>query len=136
MSALGGKRTFAICVTSQRAIIDRQALAPILGGVIRLLILMLCALGLALSPLTASSAGAPTSSMPGCTMGGEMPDMPADHSTMDCCTPACQAPASPAMLPLQDLAADPAVATAGPTERATRQLTSLVSSGLDPPPRL
>ncbi len=97
---------------------------------------MLTALGLALSPVTASAAGAPTSGMPGCTMGGEMPDMPADHSDMDCCTPACQAPASPAMLLLQDLAAEPAVTAAEPIARAMKQLTSLASSGLDPPPRL
>jgi hypothetical protein len=102
--------------------------------VIRLLISMLCALGLALAPVTAEAA-AKAGSMPGCTMGKEMPRKAADHGKIDCCTPACQAPSAPALLP-------------NSTEEATSQphamifavapvkeLASIPSTGLDPPPR-
>ncbi len=102
----------------------------------KLLLSLLCVLGLSLSSVTASAAGTPTSSTPGCTMGGEMPDMPPDHSTMDCCTATCQAPSSAALLPMQSAASDlDLLGKAEPSGGPAKQLTSVASSGLDPPPR-
>ena len=69
-------------------------------------------------------------------MDGKMPSKTADHMKMDCCTPACQAPASAALLPTRQ--------TAGLVEldRSTllqsapvKELASVLNSGLDPPPR-
>ena len=97
---------------------------------------MLCALGLAFAPVAASGAVQPATSMPECTMsGGEMPDMPSDHSKMDCCTPACQAPAPAALLPVPD--AELTDYSHGPklSWAPVKELASLRSSGLDPPPR-
>jgi hypothetical protein len=118
------------------AFIDRQALARIFAHVLRLLISMLCALGLAFAPVSAGATLLSSDSMPGCTMGKDMPKRSGDHSTMSCCTPACQAPSSAALLPGRDSAA----ATDGPSvtkfSRAPAQeLASIPSSGLDPPPR-
>ena len=104
---------------------------------IRLLILMLCALGLGFAPVTANAAAAPSTGMPGCTIdGNHMPDIPADHSKMGCCTPACQALSSPALLPSRGatLATDFGAAlklVMAPVE----ELASASGSGLDPPPR-
>jgi hypothetical protein len=105
--------------------------------VIRLFIALMCAIGLALSPVATAAAVAAPATMADCGMKGGMPDMPADHSKMDCCTPACQAPASAALLPEPDRTTDNLTDErelhAGPT---VRELESLPRSGLDPPPRL
>lgn len=105
--------------------------------VIRLFIALLCALALGLSPVAATAAAAAPGGMPGCTMTGEMPDMPADHAKMDCCTPACQAPASAALLPQRDggsddLSAERQLHASAPVKK----LRSFAPTGLDPPPRL
>ena len=109
-----------------------------MASMTRLLIALLCAFGLALAPTSAGAAGAPSSGMPGCAMGGkQMPNMPVKHSRMDCCTPACQAPSpSAALLPTMNPAP-----TVQPLNRATvsgsptKELSSIAGSGLDPPPR-
>lgn len=104
--------------------------------VMRLLLSMLCALGLAFAPVAASGAVQSLTSMPECTTaGGEMPDMPSDQSKMDCCTPACHAPAPATVLPVPD--AGLADYPHGPklSWAPVKELGSLRSSGLDPPPR-
>lgn len=69
-------------------------------------------------------------------MGGEMPDMPADHSKMGCCTPACQAPSSAAFLAKQETGLASALTRKVKLVWApSRELVSAVGSGLDPPPR-
>ena len=96
---------------------------------------MLCALGLALAPVTASAAVAQTNGMPGCTMDGKMPSKSVDHAKMDCCTPACQAPSSAALL--SDGMAAPSIPS-GNAELSwapAKELASFTASGLDPPPR-
>ena len=108
---------------------------PYSDGVIRLFIIVLCALGLAFSPAATSGAVAAPTGMPGCTMG-HMPAKPADHSKMDCCTAACQMTA-PALLP--ELIADAAPLKTNGALRdraAVKDLASFTASGLDPPPRL
>ena len=103
---------------------------------IRFILALLCAVGLALSPTVTSGAIAAPATMPGCTMGEHMPPKPADHSKMDCCTPACQISAAAAMLPER-------AATAGPLKMKAplrmnapaKELASFTASGLDPPPR-
>ena len=112
-------------------------MSPILTRVIRLLILMLCALGLGFVPVTANAAGSPSTGMPGCTMdGNHMPDIPADHSKMGCCTPACQAPSSAALLPNRDaVLATGFGATLKLAMAPVEELASASGSGLDPPPR-
>lgn len=114
--------------------IDRQGFQLILNGVIRHLLALLCAIGLAVSPLAVVPASA--AQMSDCTMGGDMPDMPADHSKMDCCTPACHVPSASALLPRLD--ADVADAPAPQQllgSAPVKQLESILASGLDPPPR-
>lgn len=108
----------------------------ILGGVIRLLISLLCALGLALAPVTAIAATATMNGTPGCTMGGHMPAKPADHSKMDCCTPACQMSAPAAMIAEPVAASEPLLHDRDLVASApAKELASVHSSGLDPPPR-
>lgn len=104
-------------------------------AVIRLIISLLCALGLAFAPVTAGAAPA-SGSMPGCTMGKEMPRKTADQGKMDCCAPACQAPSATALLPNRD-GTEAVVAATGPklAWAPAKELASLPSSGLDPPPR-
>jgi hypothetical protein len=75
--------------------------------------------------------------MTGCDMKGEMPKAPADHAKKDCCVPACQASASAAFLPQ---GGDGSAAFA-PEARLhitvpAKELASVPSSGLDPPPKL
>ncbi len=117
--------------------IDRQPSPPILARVIRLFISVLCALGLAMSPLAAANAAfAPSGGMPGCTMDGKAPMKSSDHSKMDCCGIACQAPPWAAMLPRKD--AQGIVHTVRTTKLVAapvKELASVASSGLDPPPR-
>ena len=110
---------------------------PYFDPVIRLVLAVLCALGVALGPLATSGAIAGQAAMPGCKMGGHMPAKPADHSKMDCCTPACQV-TSPAIL-LPDRATDSsAIVADGALHDRTivPELASFSPSGLDPPPRL
>lgn len=109
---------------------------PIFRRVIRLLISIVCVLGLAFTPVAANAAAAPSSDMPGCTMDGKMPSKAADHAKMDCCTPACHAPSASALLPNQDGAVAEALAPAQVVAWApAKQLESILASGLDPPPR-
>jgi hypothetical protein len=102
--------------------------------VIRLIISVLCALGLAFSPVTAE-ASALAGSMPGCAMGKEMPNKGADHGKMDCCTPACQLTAAPALLPNSTAREPTRPAAMIFTATAVKELASVPSTGLDPPPR-
>ena len=103
-------------------------------SVIRLLIGVLCALGLAIAP-----AGATTMSsdvMVGCTMGKQMPKKAAEHEKMDCCTPTCQVPAASALLPVTLAAAKASGhSTMKLAWALAKELTSFRNSGLDPPPR-
>ena len=120
---------------------SRTGLTPLISPtyfvlVIRFVIAVLCALGLALSPAAANGAIAAPAATTNCTMGGHMPVKPVDHSKMDCCTPACPM-AAPALLP--ERVADAAVRNSkiglhdiGPV----KELASFTASGLDPPPRL
>jgi len=104
---------------------------------VRLVLALLCAVGLALSPAVTAGAAAASGAMPGCTMDGHMPAKPAGHSKMDCCTPACQITAAAALLPERN--ADTAPMTAigeSPDSSVARELASFTPSGLDPPPRL
>lgn len=110
---------------------------PYLDRVIRFFLAVLCSLGLALSPAVTSGAIASPTAMPGCTMDGHMPAKSADHSKMECCTPACQLSSAAALLP------EPSTASLvqkrdGTLQvlAATKQLASFLASGLDPPPRL
>jgi hypothetical protein len=101
---------------------------------IRLIVSILCAVGLALAPATAEAA-AMAGSMPGCTMGKEMPAKSTDRGNMDCCTPACQVSA-PALLPNstgEEASSQPERArfAAAPEKK----LASVPATGLDPPPR-
>ena len=107
------------------------------ASVIRLFLAILCSLGLVLSPAATSGAFAASNAMPGCTMDGHMPAKSADHSKMECCTPACQLSSAAALLP------EPSTASLvqkrdGTLQvlAATKQLASFLASGLDPPPRL
>jgi hypothetical protein len=105
--------------------------------VTRLFIALLCAIGLAFAPVAAAAAAAAPNAMPGCTMKGEMPSKPVDHSKMACCTPACQAPTSAALLPDRDRASD--LSLGGGDLHASapaKKLASFAPTGLDPPPRL
>ena len=103
---------------------------------IRLLVSLFVALGLTLSPAGASTVQPAAEVMADCDMQGGMPDMPAHESKMACCTPACQAPSSPALLPNEKAA--PAAGVTGSSQRIwtpVKELTGIKSSGLDPPPR-
>ena len=103
---------------------------------VRLMISILCALGLAFAPVTAGAGAQPTNGMPGCTMNGKMPNKPVDHAKKDCCTPACQAPSSAALLPSKNTAGEiGAVRSALLISAPTRELASAPTTGLDPPPR-
>lgn len=105
--------------------------------VIRLFISLLCALGLALSPVGAASAAPAPAAMADCAMKGDMPAKPADGGKMSCCTPACQAPAPSVLLPEPERAANDLTAKRDLLVGASaEELKSLLRSGLDPPPRL
>lgn len=106
---------------------------------IRLLIGIVVALGLALAPAAAEAGVAVASNASACAMGRAMsdqPDMPANRSKMACCTIACESPPSATFLPANRMAA-PVEKPGGANLSwgAGRQLTSLASSALDPPPR-
>lgn len=105
----------------------------ILVRVIRLLISMLCALGLAFAPVAANATAAPPENMAGCTMGKDMPKP--INGKMDCCVPACQSTTS-ALVP--EKATDGAAVQIDCSQLAwtpVKELTGIVNSGLDPPPR-
>jgi hypothetical protein len=110
-------------------------LLPILRRVIRLLISILCAVGLALTPVTVSATAAPSSDMAACTMNGQMPAKPADHSKMECCTPACQASSSAALLPSREAGSGAHATATMNVFLSVKELAGVTSSGLDPPPR-
>lgn len=102
---------------------------------IRLLISILCALGLAFAPVAANAAATAAESMAGCTMGKEMPAKPA-NAKMDCCTPTCQAPSSTALLPDErDGGAVDLIKRVQLAWTPVKELDGITSSGLDPPPR-
>lgn len=102
--------------------------------VIKLLISIFCALLLTFAPVTASAAPMAPDEMRGCTMAGKMPAKPG-HSKVDCCTSACVAQ-SPALLPDKETAERLQVArTASLFPAPVKELVSIASSGLDPPPR-
>ena len=102
----------------------------------RLFIAILCALGLAISPVTTSGAFAAAGAMPGCTMDGHMSGKSSHHSKMDCCTAVCQmtgaALVPPQLAEQEQLKCDGAVHDRAPAKK----LASYIASGLDPPPRL
>lgn len=110
---------------------------PYFDRVIRLIIAVLCAVGLALTPVGTSAAAAAAPNISGCTMDQQqMPAMPIDHSKMDCCTPACQVAAA-AFLPDRTTTAAPIAPDCALHDRAAaKELASFRASGLDPPPRL
>ena len=101
---------------------------------IRLLLALLSAFALALSPVSATAAA--PASMADCGMKGEMPAKP-HHSKMDCCTPACQASSAAAMLPQRGEASDGVSHERAPLSTIpVKRLISFAPTGLDPPPRL
>lgn len=118
------------------------ALKGICTDMVRFLIGIVVALGLVVAPTAAEARAVLAGGGPECAMDRAMPampampDMPADHSKMACCTIACQVPASAALLPMKGAATLPEL---GDGMRlawsATKRLTSLISPGLDPPPR-
>lgn len=97
--------------------------------------MVLCALGLAISPVAARAELAAPGAMSACALDGHMPARTADHSRMDCCTPACQASPAAALVP--DGTADASlVPTAALHDRAgAKALASFTAGGPDPPPR-
>lgn len=105
----------------------------------RLLIGMVVALGLALAPAAAEAGAAIASNELACAMAKAMPDqpdMPANRSKIASCMIACQILPSAALLPAKQTA----VSAVGPSSAhlswgAVRQLRSFASSALDPPPR-
>ncbi|MES2326225.1 MAG: hypothetical protein V4499_02690 [Pseudomonadota bacterium] len=108
----------------------------ILISVIRLLLALLSALALTLSPVAASAAAAAPAAMANCGMKGEMPAKP-DHAKMDCCTPACQASSAAALLPISTEGADGVNHERAPLATIpAKELISFAPTGLDPPPRL
>ena len=109
--------------------------APYFSRVIRLVIAVLCALGLAFSSAATTGAIAAPTAMPGCRMDGHMPAKPADHAKMDCCTVVCQM-ASPALMPERTADRAPLKSNGSPHDRAAaKELVSFTASALDPPPR-
>ena len=104
---------------------------------IRFILAALVTIGLALgAPATSGAIAGPATTMPGCTMAGHVPAKPANHSKMDCCTPACPISAAAALLPERTASAAPLDRNAVRRERtAWRESPSFSPSGLDPPPR-
>lgn len=102
----------------------------------RLLLAFLCSLGLAFSSMAATAASLPGNAMADCTMRKEMPDMPANHSKMECGMPACHAPSAAAVLQQPGSGADEDLADkADLAWTPSKELLSTAGSGLDPPPR-
>jgi hypothetical protein len=109
---------------------------PYFDPVIRLFLAVLCALGLAFAPVTAIAATATMNGTAGCTMDRHLPAKPSDHSKMDCCTPACQMAAPAALLPERASISDALPHDRGLVASApAKELASVASSSLDPPPR-
>jgi hypothetical protein len=117
--------------------IDSKPFAPILGYVIRLVVSLLSALALALSPISVNAASVGQGPMAGCDMHQKMPAKPANHGKVDCCTPACPA-ASPTSLATQcDASSDGAARGSELHARyVANKPDSFAPTGLDPPPRL
>lgn len=128
---------FASDLPQSLGAIDTRIGPHILTRVIRLLVSMLCALGLAFAPVAPNAAVSQTNGMLGCAMDGKRPAKAADYSKMDCCTPACQAPSTAPLLPSKDAAgqAQP-VKLELPIWAPVKELSGVKSSGLDPPPRV
>jgi len=121
--------------SAAEAFIDSRCSSLILAHVTRLLISMLCALGLAFAPVAANGMSFDQQPMAKCDMQHKMPSKPAHHGKMDCCTPACQVSAAAALQPQLGVADR---LTSGKELRVTAaatQLDSFASTGLDPPPR-
>lgn len=105
--------------------------------VIRLLLALLVAVGLAFSPAAPALAMAAPSAMSDCANGDQMPDRSADHSKMDCCTAACQTPAGAALLPDRGTAGESLPVEGQILLQSTaKALLSVSRAALDPPPRL
>ncbi|NUT00515.1 MAG: hypothetical protein HOP96_06030 [Sphingomonas sp.] len=112
---------------------------------IRLLLGIVCALGLALAPFRVAHASAPSGmKMSNCAAQMQMAakDMAGmhgksgHHKSMNCCSPACQTPAPSAIAsacPSGNGVLDTSKASfpVGPL----KHLLSATGSGLDPPPR-
>jgi hypothetical protein len=130
---------FGAAVTSAEAAFD-QGLAKIyFMAVIRILLAVFIAIGLAFSPAAPAIAMTSPAAMPGpgCNMGSGMPDHPADHSKMDCCTALCQAPAAAALLPDRGAAGESlCVDGQALTELSAKALLSLSRTAVDPTPRI
>lgn len=101
--------------------------------VIRIFLAFLSALALALSPVAAASAATAPVSMADCDMKC---DMPADESSMDCCGPACPAPAPAAVEPERSGSTTDLSWKGLNATLPVKALYSLLPTGLDPPPRL
>ena len=112
---------------------------------IRLLIAILCALGLALSPVGVAHAYAdPGMNMSNCPMQmamatHEMHGMSPGkmhHGSMDCCSQACHAPTPIAVVvPIGIPEDEPVIETALFDAIPVKHLVSATGSTLDPPPR-
>jgi hypothetical protein len=105
--------------------------------VISLVLSLLSALALALSPVAVNAASVGQGPMAGCDMHQKVPAKPASHGKMDCCTPACQAASPAGLVPQRDASSGGAVrGTELHARYAAHRLDSFAPTGLDPPPRL
>jgi hypothetical protein len=105
--------------------------------VIRLVLFLLSALALALSPVAVNAAPFGQDAMAGCDMHQKVPAKPANHGKMDCCTPACQASSPAGLVSQRDASSDGAVRGGELHVRyAANKPVSFAPTGLDPPPRL
>ena len=106
---------------------------------IRLFIGTFVALALLVTPIAATARTAQAGDMQGCVIGGKMPASPAapeNHLKMPCCAVVCQVPWATALLAdakgaLSSQLAGKAMVAWPPV----KQLHSISSSALDPPPR-
>lgn len=129
-------RALAGALLPQAGVIDMVGGAHKLARMIRLFVILLSTLALAFSPVAANAA-ASAQTMAGCDMKDHMPAKPANHSKMDCCTPACQATSSAVLTFEGDAAGTIGIrSSALLSVAAVKELGSAISSGLDPPPRL
>lgn len=104
--------------------------------VIRLFLAFFSALTLALSPVATASAAAAPMARADCEKMGDLPVTPADQPNMDCCGPACPAPAPAAVEPERAGSANDVSQNGFNPITPVKALYSLASTGLDPPPRL
>jgi hypothetical protein len=104
--------------------------------VIKLVLSVLSALALTLSPVAVNAASVGQGPMAGCDMQQKMPATPVNHGKMDCCTSACQV-TSAALFARRDVTADqPSGGKELHASLAMKRLDSFAPNGLDPPPRL